>query len=61
MAVVLGLVIFCKIIVSGQSFQRDDDVHVPRLPDPLSRRIQRGFYADGIWSIQTSSHRDVGD
>ena len=51
MAVVLGLVIFYKIIVSGQqAFGETMMFMYYGYLIPLSRRIRRGFYADGIWS-----------
>jgi hypothetical protein len=51
MAVVLGLVIFYKIVVSGQqAFGETMMFMYYGYLIPLSRRIRRGFYADGIWS-----------
>ena len=51
MAVVLGLVIFYKVIVSGQqAFGETMMFMYYGYLIPLSRRIRRGFYADGIWS-----------
>jgi hypothetical protein len=51
MAVVLGVVIFYKIIVSGQQAFGETMMFVYYgYLIPLSRRIRRGFYADGIWS-----------
>jgi hypothetical protein len=51
MAVVLGLVVFYKIIVSGQQAFGETMMFVYYgYLLPLSRRIRRGFYADGIWS-----------
>ena len=51
MAVVLGLVIFYKIIISGQqAFGETMMFLYYGYLIPLSRRIRRGFYADGIWS-----------
>jgi hypothetical protein len=51
MAVVLGLVIFYKIIVSGQqAFGETMMFMYYGYLIPLSRRIRRGFYAEGIWS-----------
>jgi hypothetical protein len=51
MAVVLGLVIFYKIIVSGQQAFGETMMFVYYgYLLPLSRRIRRGFYADGIWA-----------
>ena len=51
MAVVLGLVIFYKIVVSGQqAFGETMMFMYYGYLVPLSRRIRRGFYADGIWA-----------
>jgi hypothetical protein len=51
MAVVLGLVIFYKILVSGQQAFGETMMFVYYgYLVPLHRRIGRGFYADGIWS-----------
>jgi hypothetical protein len=51
MAVVLGIVIFYKIIFSGQqAFGETMMFMYYGYLIPLSRRIQRGFYADGIWA-----------
>ncbi len=51
MAVVLGVVIFYKIVVSGQqAFGETMMFMYYGYLIPLSRRIRRGFYADGIWS-----------
>jgi hypothetical protein len=51
MAVVLGLVVFYKIIVSGQQAFGETMMFVYYgYLLPLSRRIRRGFYADGIWA-----------
>ena len=51
MAVVLGVVIFYKIVVSGQqAFGETMMFMYYGYLVPLSRRIRRGFYADGIWS-----------
>ena len=49
MAVVLGVVIFYKIIISGQQAFGETMMFVSYgYLIPLSRRIRRGFYADGI-------------
>jgi hypothetical protein len=51
MSVVLGLVIFYKIVVSGQqAFGETMMFMYYGYLIPLSRRIRKGFYADGIWS-----------
>ena len=51
MAVVLGLVIFYQIVVSGQqAFGETMMFMYYGYLVPLSRRIRRGFYADGIWA-----------
>lgn len=51
MAVVLGVVIFYKIIVSGQqAFGETMMFMYYGYLIPLSRRIRKGFYADGIWA-----------
>ena len=51
MAVVLGVVIFYKIVVSGQqAFGETMMFMYYGYLIPLTRRIRRGFYADGIWA-----------
>jgi hypothetical protein len=51
MAVVLGLVIFYKIIISGQQAFGETMMFVYYgYLVPLRRRIRRGFYGDGIWT-----------
>jgi hypothetical protein len=51
MAVVLGLIVFYKIVVSGQQAFGETMMFVYYgYLLPLSRRIGRGFYADGIWA-----------
>lgn len=51
MAVVLGLIIFYKIVISGQQAFGETMMFVYYgYLTPLSRRIGRGFYADGIWA-----------
>lgn len=51
MAVVLGLVVFYKIVVSGQqAFGESMMFLYYGYLLPLSRRIRRGFYEDGIWA-----------
>ena len=50
-AVVLGLVIFYKILFSGQRAFGETMMFVYyAYLAPLSRRIGRGFYEDGIWA-----------
>jgi hypothetical protein len=50
-AVVLGLIVFYKIVVSGQQAFGETMMFVYYgYLLPLSRRIGRGFYADGIWA-----------
>jgi hypothetical protein len=50
-AVVLGLVIFYKILFSGQQAFGETMMFVYyAYLAPLSRRIGRGFYEDGIWA-----------
>jgi hypothetical protein len=62
MAVVLGVVIFYKIVVSGQQAFGETMMFVYYgYLIPLSRRIRRGFYADGIWSdTGFIQYNDVG-
>ena len=62
MAVVLGVVIFYKIIISGQqAFGETMMFMYYGYLIPLSRRIRRGFYADGIWSDSGFiQYNDVG-
>jgi hypothetical protein len=51
MAVVLGVVVMYKIIISGQqAFGEAMMFMYYGYLVPLSRRIRRGFYADGIWA-----------
>ena len=51
MAVVLGLIVFYKIVISGQqAFGETMMFAYYGYLLPLSRRIGRGFYADGIWA-----------
>jgi hypothetical protein len=51
MAVVLGVVVLYKILVSGQQAFGETMMFVYYgYLIPLSRRIGRGFYADGIWA-----------
>jgi hypothetical protein len=51
MAVVLGLIVFYKIIISGQQAFGETMMFIYYgYLLPLSRRIGRGFYADGIWA-----------
>jgi hypothetical protein len=51
MAVVLGLIVMYKIIISGQQAFGETMMFVYYgYLVPLSRRIRRGFYADGIWA-----------
>jgi hypothetical protein len=51
MAVVLGLIVMYKIIISGQQAFGETMMFVYYgYLIPLSRRIRRGFYADGIWA-----------
>jgi hypothetical protein len=51
MAVVLGLIVFYKIVVSGQQAFGETMMFVYYgYLLPLTRRIGRGFYADGIWA-----------
>jgi hypothetical protein len=51
MAVVLGVIVFYKIVVSGQqAFGETMMFAYYGYLLPLTRRIGRGFYADGIWS-----------
>ena len=54
MAVVLGVVVLYKILVSGQQAFGETMMFVYYgYLIPLSRRIGRGFYADGIWADTT--------
>ena len=51
MAVVLGLIVMYKIIISGQQAFGETMMFVYYgYLVPLSRRIRRGFYAEGIWA-----------
>jgi hypothetical protein len=51
MAVVLGLIVMYKVIISGQQAFGETMMFVYYgYLVPLSRRIRRGFYADGIWA-----------
>jgi hypothetical protein len=51
LAVVLGLIVFYKIVVSGQqAFGESMMFLYYGYLLPLSRRIGRGFYEDGIWA-----------
>ena len=50
MAVVLGVVVFYKIVFSGQqAFGETMMFMYYGYLIPMSQRIRRGFYADGIW------------
>ena len=54
MGVVLGLVVFYKIIISGQqAFGESMMFLYYGYLLPLSQQIRRGFYADGIWADST--------
>jgi hypothetical protein len=50
-AVVLGVVVFYKIVVSGQQVFGESMMFLYYgYLQPLSQRIRRGFYEDGIWA-----------
>jgi hypothetical protein len=52
--VVLGLVVFYKVVISGQqAFGESMMFLYYAYLLPLSRRIGRGFYEDGIWADST--------
>ena len=51
MGVILGVIVFYKIIISGQqAFGESMMFLYYAYLVPLSRRIGRGFYEDGIWA-----------
>jgi hypothetical protein len=52
--VVLGIVVFYKVVISGQqAFGESMMFLYYAYLLPLSRRIGRGFYEDGIWADST--------
>ena len=62
MAVVLGVIVFYKIVISGQQAFGESMMFVYYgYLLPLSRRIGRGFYQDGIWTNSTFiPYKEVG-
>ncbi len=60
--VILGVIVFYKIVISGQPAFGETMMFVYyAYLLPLSRRIGRGFYRDGIWADSTFiPYQDVG-